>query len=147
MGGEVEVIEYDDGYISRRVNVKGKKFPGLGMTRALGDCVLKDCGVIAEPEIVKWSVAGIEEAYVLACSDGVWEFIDSIDAVEIITEEDIRQAGPHDRLEALLKEARKEWHENEGGEYTDDITMVLFPLAGAPVPGYDTIPGAHNVDE
>merc|ERR1712232_655394 len=45
-GGEVLDEEFDDGEIVQRVFVRGEEYPGLAMTRCLGDTVVKGCGVI-----------------------------------------------------------------------------------------------------
>lgn len=52
----------------------GEEFPGLCMTRSLGDLCVKQHGITAEPDIVTWKVHHAE-GYVLVASDGVWDFL------------------------------------------------------------------------
>ena len=47
-GGEVRKIEGD---FNHRVFVRGRPFPGLSMSRSLGDTIACSVGVIAEPEV------------------------------------------------------------------------------------------------
>merc|ERR1712232_850719 len=49
-GGEVRRIDHGDDVIEERVYVKDQQYPGLCMTRSMGDMIVKDCGVTAEPE-------------------------------------------------------------------------------------------------
>lgn len=52
----------------------GEDFPGLCMTRSLGDLCVKQHGITAEPEIVTWKIRETE-SYMLVASDGVWDFL------------------------------------------------------------------------
>ena len=49
-------------------------YPGLAMSRSLGDFQAKQCGVIAIPEINEYTISR-NSRYLAICSDGVWEFI------------------------------------------------------------------------
>ena len=50
--------------------------PGLAMSRSIGDAVGAMVGVTAEPEVSQ-VVLGPEASFVLVCSDGIWEFLES----------------------------------------------------------------------
>ena len=50
--------------------------PGLAMSRSIGDTVGAMVGVTAEPEVSQ-VVLGPEASFVLVCSDGIWEFLES----------------------------------------------------------------------
>ena len=56
---------------------------GLAMGRSIGDHAVKAIGVIAEPEVTTYDLTSNDEFMVLA-SDGVWEFITSEEAINII---------------------------------------------------------------
>ena len=49
-GGEVMRLDCD---IPHRVFVKDHLFPGLAMSRAIGDGIAHQIGVVSEPEIVE----------------------------------------------------------------------------------------------
>ena len=85
-GGVVEKAQYsddsDDEYLPYRVWAKGKDYPGLAMSRSIGDTEAKKVGVIANPQIVEYTIDYFSK-YLLMCSDGIWEFISSEDAMNI----------------------------------------------------------------
>merc|ERR1712008_51082 len=84
MGGEIIRIEHDDGFCEERVNIKGEGFPGLCMTRSLGDLSVKEYGVTAEPEVVEWPLDNFPNALIVAASDGVWEFLTNEQVSQIV---------------------------------------------------------------
>ena len=67
-GGEVRCIEGD---VTHRVFVRARPYPGLSMSRALGDTIAASVGVIAEPEVKQYSITQGYDSFVLLCSDGV----------------------------------------------------------------------------
>eukprot|EP00341_Mesodinium_pulex_P009212 CAMPEP_0116909832 /NCGR_PEP_ID=MMETSP0467-20121206/14516_1 /TAXON_ID=283647 /ORGANISM="Mesodinium pulex, Strain SPMC105" /LENGTH=66 /DNA_ID=CAMNT_0004585277 /DNA_START=637 /DNA_END=837 /DNA_ORIENTATION=- len=52
-GGEVRKLEGD---IPHRVFVKGRAFPGLAMSRALGDLIANSVGVSCEPDVAEFEI-------------------------------------------------------------------------------------------
>jgi len=61
-----------DGYANHRIYAKNARYPGLNMSRCLGDLMgHADCGIIAEPEVTKFEIDKGKEILLL-CSDGVW---------------------------------------------------------------------------
>lgn len=186
-----------DGSCNYRVYAKGERFPGLNMSRAMGDLRgFHDAGISAEPELSQWTIAGhlsqglpdgpfinvpagihgtprtsqrtsvstgrtstrsdledeyrshssrtsssraasvssheidpVSDRFLLMCSDGVWEFISSAEAVLEVApfeEHQAMQAAEH-----LATLARDRWMHFTHGEVVDDITVVLVYL-GAP---------------
>merc|ERR1719229_1125388 len=115
-----------DGYANYRVYAKNARYPGLNMSRCLGDLMgHQDCGITAEPE-VKEIELGDDDHLLLLCSDGVWEFITPEEAVNIVSEFPASKAAP--AAERLAKEAWDRWIKEEGGAVVDDITVVLIYL-------------------
>eukprot|EP00747_Dinoflagellata_sp_TGD_P166069 gnl/TRDRNA2_/TRDRNA2_188302_c0_seq1.p1 gnl/TRDRNA2_/TRDRNA2_188302_c0~~gnl/TRDRNA2_/TRDRNA2_188302_c0_seq1.p1 ORF type:complete len:472 (+),score=100.56 gnl/TRDRNA2_/TRDRNA2_188302_c0_seq1:81-1496(+) len=127
-GGEVTRGEYDDGTEEARIFVKGKDYPGILMTRSLGDLVCKDIGVIAIPEVSCWDLTGIEGAMLLTASDGVWEFLETQEVAELVLDSLAQGRSREESVEELLEVARQSWIDNED-EYCDDITAVLVDLS------------------
>lgn len=114
-GGEVVRLEND---IPHRVFVKGGEVPGLAMSRAVGDCIAHSVGVIHVPGIVR---VRLEDHFVLCCSDGVWEFIESDEGAQIVSK--MGKEKVIEATEALTKESRNRWLKEE--EYmTDDISGI-----------------------
>eukprot|EP00913_Durusdinium_trenchii_P014119 g13252.t1 len=74
-----------DGYYNHRVFAMNGMYPGLNMSRALGDVIAhKEAGLSAEPDICVIDLKAEREKYaklmLLVCTDGVWEFILSQEA-------------------------------------------------------------------
>jgi serine/threonine protein phosphatase PrpC len=112
---------------------------GLAMGRSIGDHAVSGVGVIAEPEVTTYDISADDEFMILA-SDGVWEFITSAEAVNII-QRDLHR-GAHKACEELIETAKQRWRDEEG-DYRDDITAVvvkihdLWPLDEVEVDGGD----------
>jgi len=75
-GGTVDQITDSEGTKvgPQRVWKAGQNYPGLAMSRSLGDFEAKACGVISTPEIIEQTLSK-QCRYIAICSDGVWEFI------------------------------------------------------------------------
>ena len=54
-----------------RVWGRGKTFPGLAMSRSLGDFKGKEYGIISLPEIIEYTLDE-NSKYMVISSDGVW---------------------------------------------------------------------------
>eukprot|EP00929_Paragymnodinium_shiwhaense_P109450 TRINITY_DN75877_c0_g1_i1.p1 TRINITY_DN75877_c0_g1~~TRINITY_DN75877_c0_g1_i1.p1 ORF type:complete len:418 (-),score=80.35 TRINITY_DN75877_c0_g1_i1:234-1487(-) len=127
-GCEICDEEIGGGVIISRLYVTGEEFPGLTMGRALGDNYMKDYGVLAEPEVVHWSLEGLQDPLLLAASDGVWEFLTSEDVADIVLTAIKGGQSLDSALHIVLRKAKEKWAEE--GDYCDDITAVLVPLGG-----------------
>eukprot|EP00929_Paragymnodinium_shiwhaense_P117840 TRINITY_DN8917_c0_g1_i1.p1 TRINITY_DN8917_c0_g1~~TRINITY_DN8917_c0_g1_i1.p1 ORF type:complete len:533 (+),score=118.55 TRINITY_DN8917_c0_g1_i1:91-1689(+) len=132
LGCEIEECPVSDTEIIERINIAGTGYPGITMSRSLGDLCVKPYGVIATPQVVQWSYDDMPGAMLLAASDGVWEFIDSQQAAKIILDELEAGRSRQEAVEVLLAASQELWDENEGGQYCDDITAVLWPLDTTP---------------
>jgi serine/threonine protein phosphatase PrpC len=103
-----------------RVWLKDVDMPGLAMSRSFGDLAAESVGVYAEPELSE-VILGHMDRFVIWASDGVWEFISSQEAVDIVQE--YYDKGPLEAAAALVKEAVKRWNDEE--DVVDDTTVVL----------------------
>lgn len=52
--------------------------------RAFGDLVATQAGVSSDPDIKEFQLKPDEDVFVIVCSDGVWEFISTQEAVEMV---------------------------------------------------------------
>ena len=108
-----------------RVFARGGNYPGLAMSRAIGDTASKEFGIISDPEIKVIKLESNEEFFLL-CSDGVWEFLSSKDVIEFVHS----KGGYHQLSSTCEKIAEKSfnlWLDREGYT-TDDITCLLIYL-------------------
>ena len=97
---------------------------GLAMARSLGDHAVGTVGVIAQPVISTHCVQSEDEFMILA-TDGVWEFISSQEAVDIVGSN--IQHGASKACQVLIETAAKRWKAEEGA-YRDDITAIVVKL-------------------
>lgn len=122
-GGEVLKLEGD---IPHRVFIKNKFYPGLAMSRAIGDTIGHRIGIISEPDYNEININEDEDVLVLVCSDGVWEFISSEEAINIVYK--FGYSNVQEAVEHLAKEAWDRWL-NEEENIVDDITVQAFYLS------------------
>lgn len=125
-GGEIIEEEYPDGWIDRRIFIRGQDYPGLTMTRSLGDNCLKDHGVIAVPDVECTQADEKDEPFMLLGSDGVWEFLESGVVSKAISKTLIKN-GSQKTVLSISRLATEKWKEMEG-DYCDDITAILVSL-------------------
>merc|ERR1719421_1977670 len=96
------------------------------MSRAFGDLQLADSGVIAVPDVRRVSLHECTKAIAMLCSDGVWEYMTAVDAVNVAT----RVHAPAEAAHLIVEEAALRWSLH--GEYRDDITSMLVQLVPIP---------------
>lgn len=116
-GGQVRRLEGD---IPHRVFVSGKMYPGLAMTRSIGDTIGVEAGVTSEPTVRTLTIEK-DWRFVLVCSDGIWEFISSQEAVDIVGR--YPAAEVQTAVESLAAEAWNRWIREEDN-VVDDITVI-----------------------
>lgn len=105
-----------------RVYMSSKPIPGLAMTRSFGDYYASLAGTISEPEISVHSFTD-EDKFMVLASDGLFEFIDSQEVVDIAKKyylEDDIVSG----CETLYSISVNRWLKNEE-DTVDDITIIL----------------------
>lgn len=98
--------------------------PGLAMTRSIGDAVAKEIGVICEPEIIDLRFLSTDK-FIIIASDGVWDYISSLEAVQIVSKA-WKKGKSELCCETLLDEAVKRWRNSS--ESIDDITILVIFL-------------------
>merc|ERR1712137_1151958 len=126
-GGEIKSRTYMDGLTVHRIFAKGLNFPGLCMSRTLGDVSVKDQGVTAEPDVSEVKVDLAAKPFLLLASDGVWEFLRTDFVVKAIARR-LALDGPHETIKKLTREAQKRWRRDHRGEYCDDISAIFVQL-------------------
>lgn len=129
-------------------------YPGTAFTRSIGDSgtfsLLKSTlfslklfinklvcyiaaaeaiGVFAQPEIATFEITP-DTAFLIVATDGVWEFISSQRAVEVVSQ----FTNPQDAANALVATSYKAWLQRE--PRTDDISVIIinFSIDAGTVP-------------
>ena len=117
-------VRRQDQYSPARVFGRDANYPGLAMSRAIGDEIAKFFGVLAEPE-VKCIKVEKNDLFITVSSDGVWEFLTNEDVINMIYKNGKAKA---DKSAALVAEtAFSTWLEHENNT-TDDITCIIYYL-------------------
>jgi serine/threonine protein phosphatase PrpC len=119
MGGEVRKLADDFPY---RLFVKGQPFPGIAVSRALGDSLAQSVGLSPEPQIEEVKI-GETDAYLCIASDGVWEFCSEQEVLNVLSS----GASLNRAAELVANMAWERWIENEG-DMVDDITAIVLKL-------------------
>ena len=121
-GGEISQYE-EDGEKSGpfRVWQKGEAYPGIAMSRSIGDFIASKLGVIPEPKFIEEKIDK-DTKFIIAASDGIWEFLDN-DTVKKITMPYYEKNDPNGACKELIKRATEFW--NQEDIVVDDITCIV----------------------
>jgi serine/threonine protein phosphatase PrpC len=121
-GGEVRLLKGD---IPFRVFVKNQMYPGLAMTRAIGDVCGEEAGVTSEPEIQQYRIDPKLSSFIVLASDGVWEFLSSENVIDIVS--NFSPSQSQEAVKAVVDASIERW--NDFSPYAvDDITCIIFWL-------------------
>ena len=121
------------GIVDQMLDNKGKRngpfrvwdgnnnYPGLAMSRSIGDLKGKKCGLISEPEIIEYNLDQ-RSKYLVICSDGVWEFLNNEDIMKIGIEYYLKN-NIDEYLDKIIKVSEFWWEKED--TMRDDITAVI----------------------
>lgn len=106
-----------------RVWSKTGKYPGLAMSRSIGDYVAKSLGVIDEPDFYQVNIIENKISAVIISSDGLWNILNNYQ-IEKIVEEYIIKNDCIGCINALVEEAKKMYIKKN--IIRDDITIIVI---------------------
>ena len=116
----VKDLDENDKEEPYRVYIKGKAYPGLAMSRSIGDIDAKNIGVIPNPQIIEYNITE-ETKYMVVGSDGIWEFINNEKIMEIGNKYYINN-DVNGFVQCLYKTSFELWRKKEF--VVDDITAI-----------------------
>ena len=121
-GGEISQYE-EDGEKSGpyRIWKKGEVYPGIAMSRSVGDFVATSLGVIPEAKFIEEKIEQ-DCKFIVVASDGVWEFLDNKRVGEIVMPY-YKNDDPDGACKAIIKESTEWW--NKEDIVVDDITVII----------------------
>ena len=121
-GGEISQYE-EDGEKSGpyRVWQKGEVYPGIAMSRSIGDFIASKLGVIPEPKFVEEKIDK-DTKFIVVASDGVWEFLDN-NTVKDMVMPFYEKNDPNGACKELIKKSTEFW--NQEDVVVDDITAIV----------------------
>ena len=117
-GGRVDKIYGMGPY---RVWFKDGDYPGLAMSRSIGDTLAHKIGVSSIPEIKEFIINNVKPIAIVVASDGVWEFMSNEQVKNILMKYKYDQDAIRCSKE-IVERARQIW---KGTSYAiDDITCI-----------------------
>ena len=121
-GGEISQYE-EDGEKSGpfRVWQKGEVYPGIAMSRSIGDFIATKLGVIPEPKFIEEKIDK-DTKFIVVASDGIWEFLDN-ETVKNMVMPFYEKNDPAGACKELIKKSTEFW--NQEDIVVDDITVVI----------------------
>ena len=105
-----------------RVWFKDTEYPGLAMSRSIGDGYAHKVGVIDIPEILEFEVEKIRPKAIILGSDGVFEFVKNEEIKEIV-EKYYYNKNSQGCSKEIVEHSRKIWENS--GYAIDDITCIV----------------------
>ena len=105
-----------------RVFFKDADYPGLAMSRSIGDGYAHKIGVIDEPEILEFNLNNIRPKAIILASDGVFEFVKNEEIKDII-EKYYYKMDSKGCAKEIVDYSRKIWENS--GYAIDDITCIV----------------------
>ena len=103
-----------------RVYAPGKDYPGIAMSRSIGDLIGKKLGITSEPGITEYFI-GNNTKFCVLCSDGVWDFL-SNDQVKDVGKQFYLNSNASEFCQELVSRSLIEWQTHD--VFVDDITAV-----------------------
>ncbi|XWS17658.1 hypothetical protein CRYUN_Cryun33cG0086500 [Craigia yunnanensis] len=107
----------------QRVWLPHKDSPGLAMSRAFGDFLLKNHGIIAITDLFYHHVTPNDQFIVLA-TDGVWDVLNNNQVASIVMEAETEQTAARAVVEAAISSWKKKFPSSK----VDDCTAVCLFL-------------------
>ena len=123
-GGSVEQLKsrLGIGIGPYRVFAPGEDYPGLAMSRSIGDFEGKNFGIISEPGIIEYNIKE-NTKFIVICSDGVWEFLEN-EHVKNVGKNFYLNNDPNGFIQELITQSVIEWKAND--DIIDDITAIVL---------------------
>ena len=121
-GGKIsQFVEDGKNFGPYRVWKKGAPYPGISMSRTIGDIIATTLGVISEPKIIEETIDNFTKFIVIA-TDGLWEYLKNQEVAEIVKPFYINN-DPNGACKALIRESSKLWIQED--TVVDDITVIV----------------------
>lgn len=105
-------------------NNSKQEYPGLAVSRSIGDIKASKLGVLAEPEFNLKTLKN-NMKYIVIASDGIWEYLTNKNVCKII-KRFYAQGDAKAGAEELVKIAGEKWAKE--GDSADDITTIVIFL-------------------
>jgi len=98
--------------------------PGFALTRSLGLAIGEDSGIIAEPQVSSFELAGDSEALLVLGTDGLFEFCGNRTVAGHLLKHGVTDRA----LEEVVHESMELWKANSSNGTVDDATAIAASL-------------------
>ncbi|XP_050363522.1 probable protein phosphatase 2C 72 [Argentina anserina] len=105
----------------QRVWLPHELLPGLAMSRAFGDFVLKDHGIIAVPDVSHRCLTS-EDQFIVLATDGVWDVLTNNEVASIVWEAKTAEEAARTVTETAIAT----WKTKYPASKIDDCTVVCL---------------------
>ncbi|AEE86151.1 putative protein [Arabidopsis thaliana] len=106
-----------------RVWLPTENRPGLAMSRAFGDFLLKSYGVIATPQVSTHQITSSDQ-FLLLASDGVWDVLSNEEVATVV----MKSASEAGAANEVAEAATNAWIQKFPTVKIDDISVVCLSL-------------------
>ena len=122
-GGEIyQTEEFNDKIGPFRIWLKGEKYPGIDISRSIGDSIATKLGVISTPDIAeKYIDNGIK--FIVMMTKGVCEYLTYKEIMDIVFPF-YHKKDPKGACQSIVYIASKLW--NEEDIVVDDLTVIVI---------------------
>ncbi|EFJ52887.1 hypothetical protein VOLCADRAFT_86320 [Volvox carteri f. nagariensis] len=132
---ELQRIQAAGGRVARSVGRQGpvgpyrvwfqdQAYPGLAMSRALGDLPGREIGVTCQPSCASLRLPDSGPAVLVVASDGVWELMSNEKVLELAA----NASSAAEAASRVVQQSRRAWVKEYGGSYVDDITALVMRI-------------------
>lgn len=108
-----------------RVWLRNEAFPGLAMSRSIGDLVASKIGVSCEPQVFEVELND-ESLFIVLATDGVWEVLGNEEVAGIVSKY-YENLDVESATEKLVEEAAKRW-KNVRFSFLLSFSLFFFSL-------------------
>jgi len=105
-----------------RFYCKGTNYPGLAISRSIGDSISKMYGVICKPDISEIDLT-LDDLFVVVATDGVWEKMNDQEVIEIVQQQG--RSNAQQAAKEIVSQSQRLWRA-ENIFHCDDISCVVY---------------------
>ena len=125
-GGVVEKRLYEEGVRDgpyRVWNSSKQEYPGLAVSRSIGDLEASKLGVIPEPDFILKTIKNNNMKFIVIASDGIWEFFSNKNVCDIVKNYYVK-GDAEGATKELIEKGKQKWAEE--GDNADDISVITI---------------------
>ncbi|XP_074286937.1 putative protein phosphatase 2C 12 [Silene latifolia] len=97
--------------------------PGMAMSRAFGDLVMKNYGIISTPVVTHHNISS-DDLFIVVATDGIWDVLSNEDVTAVVMAAETEEMA----AKAVVDAAAAAWKTNFPRDKSDDCTAICFFL-------------------